>query len=158
MQPSFYSPLSLPTSIFPSFSLSLRGVSTEQKVPEDKQKMVRCCCHRTAVCAPGLDSRNTDRRCGCRYRGVKDTQKEKKRDEEKSEGERLREKEGTEESRQATLTAFASWESTQTLIKVEMGNKLHVNTLFSLHCRDCQTQISAFRAKLFRHKVLIRPD
>lgn len=50
-----YSYLSLP-SIRPSFSLSLRGVSSEQKVPDDKQNMVLCCCHRPAVYTPGLES------------------------------------------------------------------------------------------------------
>lgn len=35
---------------------------TPGKVPDDEQRTARCCCHRAAVCAPGLHSLDTDRR------------------------------------------------------------------------------------------------
>lgn len=71
------SPLSLP-SICPSFSLSLRGVSTKQKVPDGKQKMVWCCCHRPAVYTPGLDSSDIQGWWEFRCRGEKDIEKQRK--------------------------------------------------------------------------------
>lgn len=143
LQSSSFAPL--------SFSLSLRGVSTEQEVPDDKEKMVWCCCHEPAVCAPGLNSLDTDRRWGCGCRGEEDVGKERKCNKKTMKvrkWERIcREKEGTEQSRQATLNDFASWESNQILIKGKI-NTVAVVLAYSIWAITKALEVSALNVSL----------